>query len=944
MDRSSRARLLAGVGALALAVATASAAAEAPGPVKRPSPTPSTAAIVSEVVVTAAPRGAVVGDVQPELSLTSEEIAAQGVSSVTDLLAALAPQVRSDRGRGAGGPVVLLNGHRTSGFQELRDIPPEAIQRVDLLPEEAALKYGYSADQRVINFVLKTTFRAETAEASGGVSTAGGGAAESAELGVTRIINANPMNLNLRYSRQDSILESDRNLTSLAPALPFDIAGNVQSRVPGSEIDPALSALSGRTVTVAGVPAAVAGRPLVVADFVATANTPNVTDVRPYRTLVPQTDKLTFNGAYSRDISPSLKATFNATFEASDSQSLRGLPGVSLVVPTGNPFSPFARDVAVERYVPIFGALGSQNQTWTGHLGGGLNKDLAGGAWRLSLTGAYDHGATRTEIDQGVDASALQAALTAGSSTADPFGPLPANLLAQRAHGASRSISDTGNLQLVASGPMFAIPAGNVRASFKIGASGSRLSSESQNLGVTRQVDLSRNGANLQGNLDVPLASKRNDVFGFLGDVTANANASFDQLSDFGSLTSFGYGLNWRPLTSLSLLLSHTHDQGAPTQAQLGNPVVLTPGVRIFDYKTGQTVDVTQVGGGNPALTGDNRDVTSARVTYRPFETQQLIFNAEYIDSHTKNPITSFPAATSDIEVAFPDRFVRNAQGVLTQIDYRPVNFASQDRKQLRWGFNYSRPIGPAPAPPQRPAAPGSTPGARGPGPRPADGKAPAGATPGAKPTGAAPAMTAAPAADAPRAPRFMGPPGGFPGGGFGGGGFGGGGPPGGFGGRGSLNVSLYHTVVFENRYRVRPGVAPIDLLNGGALGATGGQPRHEVEANVGLAERGYGAQLAADWKSGTTVRGGTTATGDLAFSSIATINLRLFADLSQRKTLVEKAPFLNGSRLTLSLNNLFDQRIQVRDGTGATPVNYQPDYVDPTGRTLRIGFRKLFH
>ena len=697
--RRARKRLLDGacVAALIWAHGTIVAAAPPAKPDPKASASDST---VSEVVVTAAPRGAVVGDVQAELSLAPEEIAAQGVSSITDLLATLTPQVRSDRGRGSGGPVVLLNGHRISGFQEIRDIPPEAIQRVDLLPEEAALKYGYSADQRVINFVLRPTFRAESVEASGGGPTAGGGAAESAELGVTRIIDSNPINLNLRYVHQDSILESERNLTSLVAGLPFDVSGNVLSTTPGAEIDPTLSALVGRTVTTAGIPATAASRPLGLADFIATANTPNVTDVRPYRTLSPQTDKITFNGVYSRDISKTVKATFNATFEASDSQSLRGLPGVSVVVPAGNPFSPFGRDVAVERYVPLFGALGSESQTWNGHLGGGLNKDLSGGAWRLSLTGAYDHNSTRTETDQSVDASALQAAVTARSAATNPFGPLPPSLLAQRARDTGRSITDAGNVQFVASGPVFTIPAGNIRASVSIGASGSRLSSESQRLGVIQQVDLNRNIGNLLGNLDVPLTSKRNEIAGFLGDLTANANVSYQHLSDFGSLASFGFGLNWRPITSLGILISHTHDQGAPTQAQLGNPAVLTPGVRIFDYRTGQTVDVTQVSGGNPTLTGDNRDVTSARLTFRPFETQQLIFNAEYIDTHTRNPITSFPAATSDIELAFSNRFVRNAQGVLTQIDYRPVNFASQDRRSLRWGFNYSRPIGPAPAPP----------------------------------------------------------------------------------------------------------------------------------------------------------------------------------------------------------------------------------------------------
>jgi hypothetical protein len=32
-----------------------------------------------------------------------------------------------------------------------------------------------------------------------------------------------------------------------------------------------------------------------------------------------------------------------------------------------------------------------------------------------------------------------------------------------------------------------------------------------------------------------------------------------------------------------------------------------------------------------------------------------------------------------------------------------------------------------------------------------------------------------------------------------------------------------------------------------------------------------------------------------------------------------------------------------VRDATGATPISYQPDYLDPIGRTIRIGIRKLF-
>ena len=94
-------------------------------------------------------RGAVIGDIPPEVQLDRREIRALGAASLSELLDAIAPQTRSGRGRDGGRPVILLNGRRISGFSEIRDIPPEAIVRIDVMPEEVALKYGYRADQRV---------------------------------------------------------------------------------------------------------------------------------------------------------------------------------------------------------------------------------------------------------------------------------------------------------------------------------------------------------------------------------------------------------------------------------------------------------------------------------------------------------------------------------------------------------------------------------------------------------------------------------------------------------------------------------------------------------------------------------------------------------------------------------------------------------------------------
>jgi hypothetical protein len=92
-------------------------------------------------------RGSVVGDIPPENTLDARDVRATGASNINELLDALAPQIGSVQGRGAGAPVLLLNGQRISSFRELRDIPTEAIQRVEILPEEVALKYGYRADQ-----------------------------------------------------------------------------------------------------------------------------------------------------------------------------------------------------------------------------------------------------------------------------------------------------------------------------------------------------------------------------------------------------------------------------------------------------------------------------------------------------------------------------------------------------------------------------------------------------------------------------------------------------------------------------------------------------------------------------------------------------------------------------------------------------------------------------
>jgi outer membrane receptor protein involved in Fe transport len=111
------------------------------GTVEQPAADPATAAAAEEyddegeaIVVTGVRRGTVIGDIPPENTLTSRDVRATGATDITELLEALAPQIGSARGRGGERPILLLNGQRISSFREMRDIPTEAIERVDILP------------------------------------------------------------------------------------------------------------------------------------------------------------------------------------------------------------------------------------------------------------------------------------------------------------------------------------------------------------------------------------------------------------------------------------------------------------------------------------------------------------------------------------------------------------------------------------------------------------------------------------------------------------------------------------------------------------------------------------------------------------------------------------------------------------------------------------------
>ncbi|HEU4820718.1 MAG TPA: hypothetical protein VFS87_06125, partial [Qipengyuania sp.] len=179
---------------------------------------------VDAIVVTAERvRGQVDTASAPVLELDQAQVQAYGAASIADLVAQLSPQIGSGRGRG-GRPVFLVNGQRIGNFREIGRYPPEAIRKVEVLPEEVAVKFGYPPDQRVINFILQNNFMSREVEVEYGMPSRGGYTAGEAELGLLRIDGPQRMNASLSYEKTTPLTEADRGIVQTPGSVPTDPA------------------------------------------------------------------------------------------------------------------------------------------------------------------------------------------------------------------------------------------------------------------------------------------------------------------------------------------------------------------------------------------------------------------------------------------------------------------------------------------------------------------------------------------------------------------------------------------------------------------------------------------------------------------------------------------------------------------------------------------------
>ncbi len=865
-------------------------------------------------------RGQLVVDQPPIAEYDAEDIAAFGAGSIADLIEAIEPATGGGArgGRGGGRPVFLVNGIRVSSWREFRSYPPEAVAKVEVFPEEVAQRFGYSADQRVVNIVLKPDFRSVNAEIEYEQPARGGYSRSEQELTYLRIGEAGRLNFNFDIEDQSLLTEAERGLS------------------------------------VAAAPGEAPFRSLI-ADTLNAEATANYT-----RAFIESGTSISANATYERDQSRSLAGlsddgtvplerrtstdrfslggTANTRFGDWDAtytlDAIRALGETEIDRRSGDGF-----DVAGSRTWTIDNKVTLVGRPLVLPAGEVTTTFDAGLDWKriesADTRAAAELSLTRRRLDGGINVAIPVAErgaawgalgdvgvnLSAGAEELSDFG-----LLTNWSAGANWSPSDNLGLSVTRirrevapsltnlgsprvdefNVPVFDYASGDTVLATVVTGGNPDLRAESQ-----ADWKFSANWElpfweDTRFQLDYGINRSR--------DVTATPgfSAAFEQAFP-ERVTRDGDGellaIDRRPLT-LYQTRSRILSIGLNTRGRIGAEPVREAGGSGANRGGGAARDGRQrsagrdrpVGGFDPARmeamraalcegpTGDLPDLSQMPEQVRarlldaegnPDPAKIAAARARFCGEEAKQRLEHFAALREAICVDPP------------QLDGLPESMRARIEGE-------DGAIDPAKLEALRSricsAEGGSTEGE--------DGNRRSGGRRGS-------GMRFGPGRgeDGDTRPRYF--------------------------------LSFNHNIVLENEVLLAPGGPLFDQLDGEVLGG-GAISRDSSRVEGGVFWQGYGFRLSGQYIGDAILRGsGLPGSSDLMFGDLATFDVRLFADLGE--VLDKQKGWLKGLRVSLSVDNLFDARRNVVDANGNVPDAYEALRIDPTGRYLGVEVRKVF-
>jgi len=246
--------------------------------------------------------------------------------------------------------------------------------------------------------------------------------------------------------------------------------------------------------------------------------------------------------------------------------------------------------------------------------------------------------------------------------------------------------SDTAsvNASLSGSRSLFNLPAGPLTTSLSAQASRSRSTSES----AQARTRFNARTNDLGGNLAIPLARG-----GAVGDLALSLGASFSE-SDGGRGENLNAAMSWSPAPKMRLNASWATSTQSLAEQQRFDPEYYGEPVVVFDFLTGEAVEVLPILGGNPDLRQPHSDRIAVMASAGPFTAWGIQGGVNWQRMEAVDGIGSLPVPTPEVEAAFPDRFRREVDGRLVSIDQRPINFDSALSETLTTNLGAAVPLG----------------------------------------------------------------------------------------------------------------------------------------------------------------------------------------------------------------------------------------------------------
>ncbi len=505
--------------------------------------------------------------VAPERELGVEEIDNLGAYDIGEVINRISENLGLPEP-----PLVIVNGRRVVDPRNFLGFPPDALSRLEILPQQAGATYGAAPSRRVVNIVLVPEFKSRDGLARASRPTSGGTSTLAVDARQSQLKDTDTLQFGLEAGRTTSLRADERS-------------GLIRDN-PARE-----------------------GSTLRPATRTAGAN-------------------LSMTGAIG-------EWTTSLTASAQEQRSR------------------FSSQVGGT-------ALDTRQSTSILNASGGVSGSAYGWSVRMGLDVVGSESRQKGILDHTSRTLSGVATLSADRTLIDlPAGPMLMTVDAQ--YSRARNETDASGLEAAQPSAAQSSAALDVRS------------------GLTLPVWSTQHGerGGGWGDLSVTLGGRLRTLD------TAGADGQ-----------GFNVGFAWTPTGRYRFTGQWSRATDAPTSDQRFAPILYGAPQTIYDFRSGEAVEILPLLGGNPSLRAQETQSASIGASAGPFGRWGIQGNVDLQSMRSTDAIGALPALTPATEAAFPDRYIRDGTGRLLAIDQRAINLQEIASDSLSSGLTANIPLG----------------------------------------------------------------------------------------------------------------------------------------------------------------------------------------------------------------------------------------------------------